>query len=139
MARGVNKATIIGNLGRDPELRYSQGGTAVVNFSLAVGERKKVEGEWTDHTEWINAVAFGKTAENIDKFCGKGDRLYVEGRIQTRKWTDKDGNDRYSTEVVANDVVFLANKEQGGQQRQQTGRQDFPADDGFDPNDDVPF
>jgi single-strand DNA-binding protein len=137
MSRGVNSCTFIGNLGRDPEIRYSQSGNAVVNFSLAVGDRRKADGEWTDHTEWVNIVAFGKTAEACEKYLAKGSQCYVQGKMQTRKWTDKEGNDRYSTEIVANEVLFLGGK--GKQQEQPNQGNDFPGDNGFDPNSDVPF
>ncbi len=124
MARGVNKVILIGNLGKDPELRYSQGGTAVANFSLATTERQKKEGEWVDHTEWHNIVVFGKTAENCSNYLSKGSSCYVEGRIQTRKWQDKSGNDRWTTEIVAFNVQFLGGKGgSGGGGGQQSGGQ----------------
>lgn len=141
MARGVNKVILIGNLGRDPELRYTQGGTAVANFSLATTERVKKEGEWTDHTEWHNIVVFGKIAESCSSYLTKGSSAYVEGRIQTRKWQDRDGNDRYTTEILANTIQFLSGGKGGGKAGGAPGGapQDFPDDSGFDPNDDVPF
>jgi single-strand DNA-binding protein len=110
MARGVNKAIIIGNLTRDPEIRYSQGGTAVCNLSVATNERVKRDGEWVDEAEFHRVVAFGKTAENINQYLNKGSQLYLEGRIQTKKWTDKEGVDRYTTEIIANNVQFLGGK-----------------------------
>ena len=108
MARGVNKAILLGNLGKDPEVRYTQSGSAVANFSLATTERRKQGDQWVDHTEWHNIVVFGKTAENCGQYLQKGSQIYLEGRIQTRKWEDRDGNTRYMTEVVANDVQFLS-------------------------------
>lgn len=114
MARGVNKAILIGNLGRDPEVRYTQSGTAVANFSLATTERTKKDGEWVDHTEWHNIVTFGKIAENCGKYLTKGASAFVEGRIQTRKWTDKEGKERQTTEIVAQNIQFLGGKGGGG-------------------------
>ena len=108
MARGVNKAILLGNLGKDPEVRYTQSGSAVANFSIATTERRKQGEEWVDHTEWHNIVVFGKTAENCGQYLQKGSQIYLEGRIQTRKWEDRDGNTKYMTEVVAFDVQFLS-------------------------------
>ncbi|MBI5445475.1 MAG: single-stranded DNA-binding protein [Deltaproteobacteria bacterium] len=154
MARGVNKVILIGNLGKDPEVRYTQGGTAVGNFSLATTERRKQGETWADHTEWHNIVVFGRQAELSSQYLQKGSTVYVEGRLQTRKWQDKEGNNRYMTEIVVNDIQFLgrtkgqatAGAEAGpsyGAPRTQPVHDDFPgppADDGgFDPNDDVPF
>lgn len=133
MADGVNKVILIGNLGRDPEVRYTQSGSAVTNLRLAVGERKKEGDNWVDHTEWMDVVAFGKTAENCGQYLEKGSKVYVEGRLQTRKWTDKDGNDRYSTEVVAARINFLSMKPKGGGQKQAPKK-----DDGFH-DDNLPF
>ncbi|MDP6932612.1 MAG: single-stranded DNA-binding protein, partial [Myxococcota bacterium] len=97
----VNKAILVGNLGQDPELRQTGGGTAVVTLRVATTDRRKDrEGNWTDHTEWHSVVVFGRQAENIDRYCRKGKQLFIEGRIQTRKWQDRDGRDRYSTEIV---------------------------------------
>lgn len=110
----VNKVILIGNLGQDPELRSTPGGQSVANLRLATTERRKDrDGNYVEHTEWHSLVAWGKDAENVHKFCRKGKQLYVEGRIQTRKWQDKDGADRYSTEIVADVVRFLGGKEDG--------------------------
>lgn len=104
----VNKVILIGNLGRDPEMRATQGGGQVATLNLATSERRKDrEGNWTDHTEWHRVVAFGKTAENIGKYCKKGKQVFIEGRLSTRKWQDKDGQDRWTTEIVADQVRFL--------------------------------
>lgn len=150
MARGVNRVILLGNVGRDPEIRYSQGGTAVGTFSLATTERAKVGGEWQDKTEWHNILTFGKTAENCGQFLKKGSQAYIEGRIQTRKY-EKDGQTHYRTEIVASDVVFLtARTGAGAGGPREAGRgfesghaDPFPDagldDVGFDPNDDVPF
>ena len=152
MSRGVNKVILLGNVGKDPELRYTQNGTAVANFTLATTERRKMGGDWQDHTEWHNLVAWGKLAETCSNFLGKGSQVYIEGRIQTRKWEDRDGNARYSTEVVANQLVLLgrpktsARPEAGAPgEALDTGAHrappnDFPdSEEPFDPNEDVPF
>ncbi len=104
----VNKVTLIGNLGRDAEIRNTAGGTQVASLRLATTDRQKNQaGEWTDHTEWHAVVCFGKLAELMDRFGKKGKQLYVEGRIQTREYTDKDGNKRWSTEVIAGEIRLL--------------------------------
>lgn len=111
----LNKAMIIGNLGSDPELRYTQSGQPVANFNIATNER------WTDksgaqqeRTEWHKVVVWGKQAENCDKYLSKGRQVFVEGRIQTRDWEDRDGNKRYTTEIVAQTVQFLSGGSGGG-------------------------
>ena len=110
----VNKVILVGNLGKDPEMRYTSSQTAVARFSIATSDRRKDQaGNWTEHTEWHNVVTFGKTAENCSNYLKKGRQVYIEGRIQTNKWQDKEGKDRYTTEVIANTVQFLGNK-QGG-------------------------
>lgn len=109
---GINKVILVGNLGKDPELRMTAGGTQVGSFSLATGERRKDQsGNWVDHTEWHNIVVFGKTAENCAQYLKKGRQAYVEGRIQTRKWQDKEGRDRWTTEIIANVVQFIGGRE----------------------------
>ena len=169
MARGVNKAILLGNLGKDPEVRYTQSGSAVANFSLATTRAYKQGEEWKEETEWHNIVVFGRTAERCSEYLQKGSQVYLEGRIQTRKWEDRDGNTRYTTEIVASDVQFLSRSKGqgegggyggggyggggggyggppqqgggGGQGPSQDGGGGFPGpgDGGFDPNDDVPF
>lgn len=107
----VNKVFLLGNLGQDPELRYTQSQSAVCTLSLATGERRKnAEGEWVDHTEWHSVVVWGKQAENCGKYLSKGSQAHIEGRLQTRKWQDKDGNDRYTTEIVATQINFVGSK-----------------------------
>lgn len=109
---GVNRCTFIGNLGADAELRYTTNGGGVANFRLAVNESwKDANGEKQERTEWVSCVLFGKRAEAIAKYLLKGKQLYVEGRLQTRSWEDKEGNKRYTTEVVCNDVQFLGSKQ----------------------------
>ena len=110
----VNKVMLIGNLGQDPEVRTTGGGTAVANLRIATSSRRKDDtGNWTDHTEWHTVVCFGKTAENCGRFLSKGRQIFIEGRLQTRKWQDRDGNDKWSTEVVAHEVKFLGGRPEG--------------------------
>lgn len=105
---GVNKAILIGNLGADPEIRYTPKGTAVTNFSIATTIRVPIaEGQWEDRVEWHRIVAFGKLAETCGKYLSKGKQVYIEGRIQTREWKDRDGNRRWTTEIVAQQMTML--------------------------------
>ena len=112
MARGVNKVTLIGNLGNDPEVRYSGNGNAVANISLATAEswRDKDSGEQQERTEWHRIVFFGRLAEIVSEYLHKGSQIYVEGRLQTNKWQDKEGNDRYTTQIVANEMQMLGSR-----------------------------
>lgn len=111
----INKAVLIGNLGADPEVRQTNSGTAVANLRIATSERvRDREGNWSDHTEWHRVVVFGRTAENAGKYLSKGRQVYVEGRIRTRKWTDRDGNDRWSTEILCDTLKFLGSRRDGG-------------------------
>jgi len=112
MARGVNKAILIGNLGRDPEVRYSPSGAAVANVSIATTDtwKDKNTGEQQERTEWHRVVFFGRLAEIVGEYLKKGSQVYVEGRLQTRKWQDKEGNDRFTTEIVANDMQMLGGR-----------------------------
>ena len=112
MARGVNKVTLIGNLGNDPEVRYSGNGNAVANVSLATAEswRDKDSGEQQERTEWHRVVFFGRLAEIVSEYLHKGSQVYVEGRLQTNKWQDKEGNDRYTTQIVANEMQMLGGR-----------------------------
>ena len=105
MAYAVNKVILLGNLGKDPEVRYTQSGKAVTSFSLATSERAGRDGN--ERTEWHNIVAWDKLAELCGRLVRKGNKVYVEGRLQTREYTDRDGNKRWSTEVVAREMVFL--------------------------------
>ena len=111
--KGLNRATLIGHLGQDVDMHYTQSGTAVGNFSLATNHSIKRGEEWEDQTEWHRIVVFGKTAEACAEYIGKGSMVYVEGRIQTRSWEDKDGVKRWTTEIVASDVIFLDKKGEG--------------------------
>ncbi|HRG62272.1 MAG: single-stranded DNA-binding protein [Neisseriales bacterium] len=113
MARGsVNKVILIGNLGGDPEVRYMMNNEPVTSFSLATTEawRDKASGEKKEQTEWHRVVVYGKLAEIIGKFAQKGSHMYVEGRLRTRKWQDQQNNNRFTTEIVANEVHILANR-----------------------------
>lgn len=117
----VNKVLLLGRLGADPELRHTNNQTAVCNLSVATNDRRKgQDGQWTDFTEWHKVATFGKTAENCSNYLKKGRQVFVEGRIQTRKWQDKDGKDRYSTEIIANSVQFIGGKAEGGEYSSQS-------------------
>jgi single-strand DNA-binding protein len=108
---GVNKVILIGNLGKDPELRYTPGNQAVASFSLATTERwRDRDGNPQDRTEWHNIVVWGRQAEIAKEYLSKGRQVYIEGRIQTRSWEDKDGNKRYTTEVIAQRLNFLGSR-----------------------------
>jgi single-strand DNA-binding protein len=131
VSNGINKVILIGNVGRDPELRYTQNGTAVANFSLATSEKyTKKDGTAVDSTEWHNIVAWARLAEICGEYVTKGRQVYIEGRIQTRKWEDSDGATRYTTEIVAQNMQMLG------------GRGDSAAAAGPDAgvtDDDIPF
>lgn len=121
--KGVNKVILVGNLGNDPEVKYMPNGSAVANLSIATSESwKDQQGQLQERTEWHRLVAYRKTAEIIGEYCRKGSQIYVEGKLQTRKWQDQSGNDRYTTEVVVLDMQMLGgrsnnNDNQGGQQQ----------------------
>ena len=138
----LNLVHLIGHLGRDVELKYSQAGNAVANISVATDESyTDRDGNRVQRAEWHRVVAYGKTAENCASFLHKGSLVYVEGSLQTRKWTDQSGQDRYTTEIKAQRVQFLDRKGEGGDgqtgnQRREPGRQQGPAP---DYGDDVPF
>ncbi|MBV7434533.1 single-stranded DNA-binding protein [Cardiobacteriaceae bacterium TAE3-ERU3] len=159
MSKGINKVILIGNLGADPDMRSMPSGDQVANLSLATSERwdDKQTGEKREKTEWHRVVAFGKLAEIIGQYCRKGSKLYIEGRLQTRKWTDNQGIEKYSTEIIANDMQMLDSRgdsdgsqqqsappprasnnsyaqEKGGHQRQPPQKQEESFDD-----DSIPF
>lgn len=115
MAKSVNKVILLGNVGKDPEIRSTGGGTMVANFGLATTERSKDgQGNWQDRTEWHNIVAYGKVAEIIRDYVKKGHKLFIEGRLTTRNWDDKDsGKKMYRTEVIVNDLSLLSGREEG--------------------------
>ena len=116
MARGVNKVILVGNLGKDPEVRYSPNGGAVANITIATSEswKDKTSGEKQEKTEWHRVVFFGRLAEIAGEYLKKGAQIYIEGRLQTRKWHDKEGKDRYTTEIVANEMQMLGSREGRG-------------------------
>ncbi|MBT1072751.1 single-stranded DNA-binding protein [Pelotalea chapellei] len=116
----LNKVMLIGNLGKDPEVRYTPSGQAVASFSLATSEKfKSKTGEWEERTEWHNITLWGKLAEIAGEYLSKGKTVYIEGRLQTRKWQDKSGNDRYTTDIVGDKMQMLSGK--GGGERREPG------------------
>ena len=130
-SRGVNKVILVGSLGKDPEIRYMPNGGAAANFSIATSEswRDKATGEQKEKTEWHKVAIFGKLAEIAGEYLRKGSQVYIEGQLQTRKWQDQSGQDRYSTEVVVqgfNGVMQMLGGKQGGQQQQQAPQQQAP-------------
>jgi single-strand DNA-binding protein len=148
MARGVNKVILIGNLGADPETKSMPSGTQVANIRIATSEsfKDKQTNEWQERTEWHNVAMFGRLAEIAGEYLRKGSKVYIEGKLRTRKWQDKQGNDRYSTEVIANEMQMLdsrgggAGAGIGSEPRPERVRADEPARSGggeFD--DDIPF
>lgn len=111
MSKGsVNKVILIGRLGKDPDVKYTAGGTAVANFSLATSETFKKEGEKQEKTEWHKIVIFGKLAEIAGEYLKKGSQIYLEGKLQTRSWGDKDGVERYTTEIVLSEMTMLGGR-----------------------------
>lgn len=116
MARGINKVILVGNLGKDPEIRYVPNGGAVANLNIATSDswKDKATGEKQERTEWHRVVFFGKLAEIANEYLKKGAQIYVEGRLQTRKWQDKGGQDRYTTEIVGSELQMLGGRGAGG-------------------------
>lgn len=156
MARGVNKVMLIGNLGQDPEMRYTGSGTAVCNMRLATTENyKDSNGEWVEKTEWHNVVAWARLAEICNEYLRKGSQVYFEGQLQTRSWEDRDGNTRYTTEVKAREMLMLGSRDDSGglgggsngnfnqsKPTKDAGSQetaDVDDDFSFEPDDDLPF
>lgn len=125
MARDLNKHTCIGRLGQDPEVKYLPSGEAVTNISVACGEswKDKATGAKQERTTWIPYVAFGKLAEIMGEYLRKGSKVYLEGKLQVRKWKDKDGNDRYSTEIVCEQMQMLDGKQEGVNQQSNNSNQ----------------
>lgn len=132
MARGINKVILVGNLGKDPEVRYSPSGQAVANATLATSEswKDKNTGEKQERTEWHRVVFFGRLAEIAGEYLKKGAQIYVEGRLQTRKWQDKEGQDRYTTEIVANEMQMLGSRGGAGVPADNSFNQDVPSAEG---------
>ena len=116
MARGINKVILVGNLGNDPEVRYSANGAAIANISIATSEswKDKNTGEQQERTEWHRVVMFNRLGEIAGEYLRKGSQVYIEGKLQTRKWQDQNGQDRYSTEVVASEMQMLGGRGEGG-------------------------
>ena len=129
MARGINKVILVGNLGADPETRYTASGAAVTNIRVATSEswRDKQSGEQQERTEWHRVVFFNRLAEIAGEYLRKGSQIYVEGKIQTRKWQDQSGQDRYTTEVVGNEMQMLGTRgDRGGAETQSSGFRNKP-------------
>lgn len=133
----LNQCNFIGNLGKDPEMRFMANGKAVTNFSIAVTEKWNADGEQHERTEWVRCTAYGSLAEVCQKYLARGKQVFVSGKFHTSKWTDKDGNDRYSTDIIIGNMVMLGgnrNNDQAGQDQnndsQPTGSPEF---------DDIPF
>ncbi|RZO25766.1 MAG: single-stranded DNA-binding protein [SAR86 cluster bacterium] len=145
MSRGVNKVILVGNLGQKPEMRYTATQTAVANLSIATTEswKDKESGENRDKTEWHRVVFFGNLAEIAEKYLDKGSSVYVEGKIQTRKWQDKDGNDKWTTEVLGNQLTMLGSRpsSDSSMQSNDSNSSPFPEDDSGPglSDDDIPF
>ena len=141
---GINKAILVGRLGSDPEVRYTPSGVAVANFNIATSEewKDKDSGEKKERTEWHRIVAWSKLGEICGEYLSKGRQVYIEGRIQTRSWEDRDGNKRYTTEIVATDVQFLGGRDAGSGARAAGGgaASDFQGSPIQAPDDDdIPF
>ena len=145
MSRGVNKVILVGNLGQKPEMRYTATQTAVANISIATTEswKDKESGENRDKTEWHRVVFFGNLAEIAEKYLDKGSSVYIEGKIQTRKWQDKEGKDRWTTEVLGNQLTMLGsrNTSESLTQANDSSNTPFPEDDSGPglTDDDIPF
>jgi single-strand DNA-binding protein len=141
MAKGVNKVILIGHLGQDPEVKFMPSGSAVANVSIATTEswKDKATGEKKDKTEWHRVIFFARLAEIVGEYLKKGSQVYVEGRLQTRKWQDKSGQDRYTTEIVASEMQMLGGKGSGSGSAEPSdaGTSTGGGDEGFD--DDIPF
>ena len=123
MARGINKVIIVGNLGQDPDTRYMPSGAAVTNFTVATNEswKDKETGEQKDRTEWHKITMFGRLAEVSAEYLRKGSQVYIEGKLRTEKWKDKDGNERYTTKIIADEMQMLGGRGGGGAPMQDSG------------------
>jgi single-strand DNA-binding protein len=153
MARGVNKVILIGNLGQDPETRTTPGGTTVTNIRIATSEswKDKTSGEMKEQTEWHGIVLWNRLGEIAAEYLKKGSQVYIEGRLQTRKWQDKQGNDRYTTEIVASEMQMLGGRGGGGAAQETRDTREGGGGKGFAPaagsgggaspdfDDDIPF
>ena len=146
MSRGVNKVILVGNLGQKPEMRYTATQSAVANLSIATTEswKDKESGEMRDKTEWHRVVYFGKLAEIVEKYLDKGSSVYIEGKLQTRKWQDKSGADRWTTEIVGNELTMLGSRAANSNNTPMQSNESespFPQDDSGPglTDDDIPF
>jgi single-strand DNA-binding protein len=154
MARGVNKVILVGNLGNDPDMKYTASGAAIANITVATSEswNDKQTGEKVEKTEWHRVVFFRRLAEIVGEYLRKGSQVYIEGKLQTRKWQDQNGQDRYTTEIVANEMQMLGSRggEAGGGQQgggggfranppQQQAAPAQPSRDNDFADDDIPF
>jgi single-strand DNA-binding protein len=144
MARGINKVILVGNLGADPETRYMPSGGAVTNIRVATSEswKDKNTGDQQERTEWHSVAFFGRLAEIAAEYLRKGSQVYIEGKLRTRKWQDRDGNDRWSTEVIANEMQMLGGRPGGGapaQSASSSSMPEGPPSGGGDFDDDIPF
>jgi single-strand DNA-binding protein len=149
MARGINKVIVVGNLGQDPDTRYMPSGSAVTNITVATNEswKDKQTGEQKDRTEWHKIAMFGRLAEIAAEYLRKGSQVYIEGKLRTRKWQDKDGNDRYTTEIIADEMQMLGGRGGAGgsapmhDDRPPQGAPSSPPPQGSsdDFDDDIPF
>lgn len=153
MPRSVNRVTLLGHLGKDPEMKYTPSGQAVTKLRLATSDRwKDKNGEWQDRTEWHDVVLWAKMAETANQYLNKGSQVFIEGRLQTTSWDDKEGKKHYRTEIVANDMVLLGGRGagSGGGERPEPARNSRAGDDLSEPvpasgrgpeitDDDIPF
>jgi single-strand DNA-binding protein len=145
MSRGINKVIIVGNLGNDPDTRYMPSGSAVTNLSVATNEswKDKQTGEQKDRTEWHKVAMFGRLAEIAAEYLRKGSQVYIEGKLRTRKWQDKDGQDRFTTEIVADEMQMLGGRGGAGggapSMNDSSDRSPPPRASGDDFDDDIPF
>ncbi len=138
MARGINKVILVGTLGKDPEVRYSQSGGAITSVSIATNEKwKGKDGEMQERTEWHRVKFFGRLAEIAGEYLKKGNQCYVEGKLRTEKYTDKQGVEKYNTDVIADELMLLGGKAEGGERPARQER--APAHAGDDFPDDPPF
>ena len=139
-SRGLNKVQIIGNLGRDPEMRFTQDGTPVTNFSVAVNDSwQGRDGEQRERTEWFRIVAWRRLAEITNEYLRQGSRVYVEGRLETREWQDREGNDRTTTELIARDLLMLGGRDNEGSEQIQPENDERPINDDEITADDLAF
>ncbi len=140
MSRGLNKVMIIGHLGRDPEMRYTPSGRPVTTFSVATSRSWNTsDGERRSDTEWFNVVAWGSLAEICKQYLTKGQQVYIEGRLQTRRWEDDDGNKRTTVEIVAKEMIMLGDKKKKGDEETDDQDKDYATDTVEDEEDEFPF